>query len=52
MIKYYYLDKFKKCMNYIIPCGGIHVDKLNEINDVDIEITHKKKAITVKIILK
>lgn len=39
-------------MNYIIPCGGVHVDKLNEINDVDIEITHKKKAITVKIILK
>lgn len=44
--------RYWKCMNYIIPCGGIHVDNLNEINDVDVEITHKKKAITVKIILK
>ena len=44
--------RYWKCMNYIIPCGGIHVDNLNEIDDVDVAITHKKKAITVKIILK
>lgn len=44
--------RYWECMNYLIPCGGIHVDNLNEIDDVDIEITHKKKAITVKIILK
>lgn len=44
--------RYWECMNYIIPCGGIHVDNLNEINDVDIEITHKRKAITIKITLK
>lgn len=44
--------RYWECMNYVIPCGGIHVDNLNEINDANIEITHKKKAITVKIILK
>ena len=44
--------RYWKCMNYIIPCGGIHVDNLNEIDDVDVEITHKKKAITIRIILK
>lgn len=44
--------RYWKCMDYIIPCGGVHVDNLNEINDVDIEITHKKKSITIKIILK
>ena len=44
--------RYWRCMDYIIPCGGVHVDNLNEINDVDIEITHKKKSITIKIILK
>lgn len=44
--------RYWECMNYVIPCGGIHIDNLNEIDDVDIEITHKKKAITVKVILK
>ena len=44
--------RYWKCMNYIIPCGGIHVDNLNEIDDVDVVITHKKKATTVKVILK
>ena len=44
--------RYWECMNYIIPCGGIHIDNLNEINDVDVEITHKKRAITIKIILK
>ena len=44
--------RYWECMNFIIPCGGIHVDNLNEINDVDIDISHKKKAITVKISLK
>ncbi len=44
--------RYWESMNYVIPCGGIHVDNLNEIDDADIEITHKKKAISVKIILK
>ena len=44
--------RYWKCMNFIIPCGGIHVDNLSEINDVDIDISHKKKAITIKITLK
>ena len=44
--------RYWECMNFIIPCGGIHVDNLNEINDVDIDISHKKKAITIKITLK
>ena len=39
-------------MDSIIPCGGVHVDNLNEIGDVDIAITHRKKSITIKIILK
>lgn len=43
--------RYWKCMDYVIPCGGVHVDNLHEIGDVDIEITHKKKAITVKIVL-
>jgi Ser-tRNA(Ala) deacylase AlaX len=41
--------RYWKCMNYIVPCGGVHVDNLNEIDDVNVEIIHKKKAITIKI---
>lgn len=38
-------------MNYKIPCGGIHIDKLNEIGNTKIDVTHKKKTITIKITL-
>ncbi len=44
--------RYWRCGDYIIPCGGVHVDNLNEIDGVDIEIKHKKKSITVKIVLK
>ena len=40
-----------ECMNYHIPCGGVHVDRLGEIGNVTIEMSHKKKAITIKISL-
>lgn len=41
--------RYWECMNYKIPCGGVHVDKLHEIGKVKIETSHKKKAITIKI---
>ena len=41
-----------ECMNYRIPCGGIHVDKLSDIGEVTIETSHKKKVNTVKIFVK
>ena len=44
--------RYWECMNHIIPCGGVHVDNLNEIGDTEVEVSHKKKAVTVKIILK
>lgn len=37
-----------ECMNYKVPCGGVHVDKLSEIGNVNIETYHKKKVITIK----
>lgn len=40
-----------ECMHYSIPCGGIHVDDVREIGDVNIEISHKKKNVTIKIVL-
>lgn len=40
-----------ECMGYKIPCGGIHVDKLDEIGNVYIETSYKKKTITIKITL-
>ena len=44
--------RYWKCLDYIIPCGGVHVDNLKDIGNVEVELTHKKKAITIKIILK
>src|SRR5574344_1168824 len=41
-----------QCMNYIIPCGEIHVDNLNEIGNVEVETIHRRKAITIKITIK
>ena len=42
-------------MNYKMPCGGVHVDNLNEIGNVSVETYYKKykdkKAITIKITL-
>lgn len=43
--------RYWECMNYKIPCGGIHIDTLNEVGNVKVEVSHKKKAITVKILL-
>jgi len=43
--------RYWECMNYIIPCGGIHVDNLNEIDPIKIEASNKKKTITIKFIL-
>ncbi len=37
---------------YIIPCGGIHVDFLQEIGNVEVQTSHKKKTNTFKITLK
>lgn len=44
--------RYWKCMDRIIPCGGIHVDSLKDIGDVEVEVSHKKKAISTRIILK
>ncbi len=43
--------RYWQCMNYKIPCGGIHISKLSEIGKVKIETSHKKKTITIKISL-
>lgn len=40
-----------ECMNYKIPCGGIHVDKLSDIGNVKIETKHKKGIVTINILL-
>lgn len=44
--------RYWKCLDFLIPCGGVHIDNLREIGDVYIEITHKKRSITVKITLR
>lgn len=43
--------RYWQCMNYIIPCGGIHISKLSEIGKVKIETSHKRNTITIKISL-
>ena len=43
--------RYYECMNYIIPCGGIHVDTIDQIGDLKIEVSHKKKVITIKMII-
>lgn len=40
-----------ECMDFKMPCGGLHVDYLDEIGNVEITTTSKKKALTFKIIL-
>jgi Ser-tRNA(Ala) deacylase AlaX len=40
-----------ECMEHKIPCGGLHVDNLNEVGDVDITFSNKKGNITVKFTL-
>ncbi|GHU85202.1 serine-tRNA(Ala) deacylase AlaX [Clostridia bacterium] len=40
-----------ECMGHKIPCGGIHVDNLTEVGDVDITFSNKKGNITVKFAL-
>ncbi len=44
--------RYWKGLDTVIPCGGIHVDKLSEIGEVSIEVNHKKKAVSIKIALK
>lgn len=44
--------RYWKCMDCIIPCGGIHGSFLNEIGSVFVETKYKKKEITIKIILR
>lgn len=52
-----YPDKEKKgfrwweCDGYRIPCGGVHINSLNEIGNVCISYTTKKKKITIKFTL-
>lgn len=52
-----YPDEQKKgyrwweCDGYRIPCGGVHIHKLNEIGNVDISFSTKKRKITVKFTL-
>jgi alanyl-tRNA synthetase/misacylated tRNA(Ala) deacylase len=52
-----YPDKEKQglrwweCLGYKIPCGGIHVDYLDEIAQVSISVNNKKGYHTVKISL-
>lgn len=40
-----------ECMGYKIPCGGIHVSSLNEIDNVVIKVSFKKGHVTIKFIL-
>lgn len=40
-----------ECMDYKIPCGGIHVNNLKEINNVNIKVSSKKGFITIKLTL-
>ncbi|MCL2439260.1 MAG: hypothetical protein FWD15_01985 [Alphaproteobacteria bacterium] len=37
-----------ECCGNKIPCGGLHVDKLNEIGDVKIDVSNKKGKISFK----
>ena len=40
-----------ECMGYKIPCGGLHVNNLNEIGNIKITISAKKGKITIKFTL-
>ena len=40
-----------ECRGTKIPCGGIHVNNLNEIGYVDIKTSSKKGSVTIKFIL-
>jgi alanyl-tRNA synthetase/misacylated tRNA(Ala) deacylase len=40
-----------ECLGYKIPCGGIHVDYLDEITQVSVSINNKKGYHTIKITL-
>lgn len=44
-------QRYWECMDYKIPCGGVHINELNEIGKIKIEISHKKKMITIKLTL-
>lgn len=41
--------RYYECMNYVIPCGGIHVDTIDQIGNLKIETSLKKKVITIKL---
>jgi alanyl-tRNA synthetase len=43
--------RYWKCLDYIIPCGGVHVSCLNEIGKIMVESHTKKGITTVKILL-
>jgi Ser-tRNA(Ala) deacylase AlaX len=40
-----------ECAGHKIPCGGLHVDNLNEVGGIDITFSNKKGDITVKFVL-
>ncbi len=37
-----------ECLGYKIPCGGVHVSNLKEIDNVNIKVSNKKGFITIK----
>lgn len=43
--------RYWQCMDFIIPCGGVHVSKLNEIGKISINYHNKKGITTIKITL-
>lgn len=40
-----------ECLNYKIPCGGIHVSNLKEIENVSIKVSSKRGFVTIKLTL-
>jgi alanyl-tRNA synthetase len=43
--------RYWECMNYIIPCGGVHIKNLKEINCLKMSVHTKKGVTTIKLTL-